>query len=107
MVVFRSATSAQAFEAMLSRMAVPVQQAGPAQGQPSAIAAAASQSQAVQPRQANQSIELPKVEPIRRELPKVGRNEIVTIRKGVEERQIKFKKAEAMILNQGWELVHK
>ncbi len=105
--IFRSATTAQAFEAMLSRMAVPVQQAGPAQGQPSAIAAAASQSQAAQPRQANQSIELPKVEPIRRELPKVGRNDIVTIRKGVEEKQIKFKKAEAMILNQGWELVHK
>ena len=105
--IFRSATSAQTFEAMLSRMAVPIQQAGPAQGQPSAIAAAASQNQATQPRQVDQSIELPKVEPIRRELPKVGRNDIVTIRKGVEEKQIKFKKAEALILNEGWELVQK
>ena len=50
-------------------------------------------------------VELPKVKPIRRELPKVGRNDIVTIRKGPEEKTLKFKKAEAMIQNDGWDLV--
>jgi hypothetical protein len=37
----------------------------------------------------------------------LGRNETVTIRKGGEEQQVKFKKAEPMIHNQGWELVQK
>lgn len=105
--IFRSATTAKAFEAMLSRMAVPVQQAGPAQGQPSALAAAAAQSQPTPTAQPQKPVELPKVEPIRRELPKIGRNETVTIRKGGEEQQVKFKKAEPMIHNQGWELVQK
>ena len=106
--IFRSATSAEAFESMLSRMAIPVQQAGPAQGQPSAMAAAAAQAapQQAQPA-ATKEVELPKVEPIRRELPKVGRNDIVVIRRGGEEKQVKFKKAEPMILNEGWELVQK
>jgi hypothetical protein len=50
-------------------------------------------------------VQLPKIEPVRRELPKIGRNEMVTIRKGPEERELKFKKAEALIHNEGWELV--
>jgi preprotein translocase subunit SecA len=52
-------------------------------------------------------VELPKVQPIRRELPKLGRNDTVTIRKGDETKQLKFKKAEALILNDGWDLVQK
>jgi preprotein translocase subunit SecA len=50
---------------------------------------------------------LPKVAPIRREMPKLGRNDTVTIRKGAETKELKFKKAEMMILNDGWELVQK
>ena len=103
--IFRSATSAEAFEKMLARMAAPVQQAGPAQGQPSALAAAAGQPAAVPLAGSNQEVSLPKVEPVRRELPKIGRNETVTIRKDGEEKQIKFKKAEPLIQNEGWELV--
>ena len=106
--VFRSATSQEAFSNMLARMSKVAQVAGPGTGMgqgASALTAAAGQPQAgVAP---GKSVELPKVEPIRRELPKVGRNDIVTIRKGPEEKTLKFKKAEAMIQNDGWDLVQK
>jgi preprotein translocase subunit SecA len=42
--------------------------------------------------------------PIHRELPKIGRNEMVTIRRGGETMTLKFKKAEPM-LKEGWILV--
>ena len=102
--IFRSATSAEGFKNMLSRMSV--QETGPGQGQPDALAAAIHES--AEPgfqRLPKKEIELPKMDPIRREGPKIGRNDIVRIRRGSEERQIKFKKAESMILNEGWELV--
>ena len=106
--VFRSATSQEAFSNMLARMSKVAQVAGPGTGMgqgASALTAAAGQPQAgVSP---GKSVELPKVEPIRRELPKVGRNDFVTIRKGPEEKTLKFKKAEAMIQNDGWDLVQK
>ena len=109
--IFRSATSAEAFKTMLSRMAVPVRQDGPSQGQPNAFAdvVQAVPQQAVSTAQVlpKKEVELPKMEPIRREGPKIGRNDIVTIRRGTEEKQVKFKKAESMILNEGWELVQK
>jgi len=44
--------------------------------------------------------------PIHREIPKIGRNDLVTIRKGSETQTIKFKKAEPL-LSQGWVLVNK
>ena len=93
---------------MLARMSKVAQVAGPGTGMgqgASALTAAAGQPQAgAAP---GKPVELPKVEPIRRELPKVGRNDIVTIRKGPEEKTLKFKKAEAMIQNDGWDLVQK
>ncbi|MGJ8649107.1 MAG: preprotein translocase subunit SecA [Opitutaceae bacterium] len=103
--VFRSATSAEAFNNMLARLSQTAQVAGPGTGQqqPGALAGAAAVAQP----QAAKEVELPKVEPIRRELPKIGRNETVTVRKGVETKEVKFKKAETMILNDGWELVQK
>lgn len=108
--IFRSATSQEAFQNMLGRLQQQVQVAGPGTGsaQPGAMAAAAAQS-APQQAQAQQQrqVELPKMEPVRRELPKIGRNETVTLRKGGEEKQVKFKKAESMILNDGWDLVQK
>jgi len=52
-------------------------------------------------------VELPKLEPVRRELPKIGRNDVVKIRKGPEEKEMKFKKAEPLIQNEGWELLTK
>jgi preprotein translocase subunit SecA len=43
--------------------------------------------------------------PIHREIPKIGRNDLVTIRKGSETQTVKFKKAEPL-LSQGWVLVN-
>ncbi|HAV14061.1 MAG TPA: preprotein translocase subunit SecA, partial [Opitutae bacterium] len=105
--VFRSATSAEAFNNMLEKLSQQVQVAGPGTGQaqPGALAGAAAAQP--QPSAPKKQVELPKLEPIRRELPKIGRNETVTVRKGAETKQVKFKKAETMILNDGWDLVQK
>ncbi len=113
--VFRSATNQEAFSNMLARMSKVAQVAGPGTGSgqgASALTAAAGQPQATAAQASYGSargkpVELPKIEPIRRELPKVGRNDTVTIRKGPEEKTLKFKKAEAMIQNDGWDLVQK
>ena len=107
--VFRTATNQDAFQDMLSRMSQTAQVAGPGTGQPQvgALAGAAAQAQAAQAPAPRKQVELPKVAPIRRELPKLGRNDTVTIRKGAETKELKFKKAEVMILNDGWELVQK
>ena len=110
--VFRSATNQEAFQNMLARMSQAAQIAGPGTGQPQggALAGAAAQEQAASQAVANaprKQVELPKVAPIRRELPKLGRNAVVTIRKGSETKELKFKKAETLIHNDGWELVQK
>lgn len=105
--VFRSATSAEAFNNMLARMSKVAQVAGP--GTPASqnvgALAGAAQAQAQSSASPQKEVELPKVEPVRRELPKIGRNDTVTIRKGPEEKTLKFKKAESMIQDEGWELV--
>jgi preprotein translocase subunit SecA len=108
--VFRSATSAEAFNNMLARLSQVAHVAGPGTGQnraAGALAGAAAAAGQVQGSAGGKQVELPKVEPIRRELPKVGRNDSVTIRKGPEEKTLKFKKAEPMIRNEGWELIQK
>lgn len=104
--VFRSATNENAFHNMLSRLAEKVHTDGP-QTAPVENALAAARSQAQPTTQPEAEVELPKVEPIRRELPKIGRNDLVTIRKGMETKELKFKKAEALILNEGWQIVSK
>ncbi|MBC2593139.1 preprotein translocase subunit SecA [Ruficoccus amylovorans] len=50
-------------------------------------------------------IKLPTVQPVKRELPKIGRNEVVSIRKGGQTQTLKWKKAEEMVRDEGWELV--
>lgn len=104
--VFRSATNENAFHNMLSRLAEKVHTDGP-QTAPVENALAAARSQAQPTNEPEAEVELPKVEPIRRELPKIGRNDLVTIRKGMETKELKFKKAEALILNEGWQIVSK
>lgn len=127
---FRTAASPEAMRKMLERMRANIITVGPsedASGQAEARRADGSElpvnadgSQAgggakktahptakkAAPKKAAQKVELPKVQPVRRELPKIGRNETVTIRKGTETREMKFKKAEPL-LAQGWELVTK
>jgi preprotein translocase subunit SecA len=108
--VFRTATNQDAFQNMLARMSQTAQVAGPGTGQAQsvgALAGAVAQAAPAKAPAARKPVELPKVEPVRRELPKLGRNDMVTIRKGGETQELKFKKAEAMILNDGWNLVQK
>jgi hypothetical protein len=45
-----------------------------------------------------------KSSPVRRELPKVGRNALVRIRKGDRTQELKWKKAEVLVREEGWEL---
>ncbi len=102
--VFRTATSVEAFKSMLSRLSADAQTEGPgSDGGQAAGALSATGVRSAQ--QSRKQVELPRVEPVRRELPKLGRNDIVTIRKGEEEMKVKFKKAEVMIYNEGWDLV--
>ena len=46
-----------------------------------------------------------KQEPFRRATPKIGRNAVVRIRKGPETQDLKWKKAEALVRDEGWEVV--
>jgi preprotein translocase subunit SecA len=42
--------------------------------------------------------------PFRRELPKIGRNALVRITKGPESQELKWKKAEPLVRDEGWEV---
>ncbi|MEI7651803.1 MAG: preprotein translocase subunit SecA [Verrucomicrobiota bacterium] len=46
-----------------------------------------------------------KQEPFRRLTPKIGRNAVVRIRKGPETQDLKWKKAEALVRDEGWEVI--
>ena len=103
--MFRTATNVQAFQQMLARLQRTARAQGPADGDESVLAQAARAAKGGgQPGHNRQAPPLPKVT-VRRELPKIGRNEMVTIRKDGEEREMKFKKAEALLRDGGWELV--
>ena len=104
--LFRTATNMQAFQQMLARLQKTATVQGPSDTDESTLAQAARAAQAGQPRPTARKAApaLPKVT-IRRELPKIGRNETVKIRKNGEEREMKFKKAEPLLEHEGWELV--
>ncbi|MEM0967430.1 MAG: preprotein translocase subunit SecA [Verrucomicrobiota bacterium] len=103
--MFRTATNMQAFQQMLSRLQKNAKVQGPSDSDESTLSQAArAAAQGGRPPQSRQAPALPKVT-IRREIPKIGRNEIVKIRKAGEEREMKFKKAEPLLQNEGWELV--
>ena len=56
---------------------------------------------AVAPEPEKKEIKLPKIE-THIELPKIGRNDMVTISKNGQTQTIKFKKAEHLIREEGW-----
>jgi len=43
-----------------------------------------------------------KPQPVRREVPKIGRNALVRIRKGESVQELKWKKAEPLVREEGW-----
>ena len=90
--LFRTATSMEALEALMRR----------AQGQAKAIGPAEAgtpETTATTPANA------PKPEPFRRLTPKIGRNAVVRIRKGPETLNLKWKKAEQMVRDEGWVVI--
>lgn len=107
--LFRSATNLDAFKHMLSRLQKQAQTVGPDDAAVAKTAGGIGAPVAAgQAGGGTKKRQLPKikVEQVRRELPKIGRNEIVTIRKGPETQQVKFKKAEQLIRQEGWQLEH-
>jgi preprotein translocase subunit SecA len=89
--LFRTATSMEALEALMRRAQGQAKATGPAEpGSP-----AATETGPANP---------PKPEPFRRLTPKIGRNAVVRIRKGPETQELKWKKAEALVRDEGWEV---
>ena len=100
--VFRSASSMEVLQAMISKMQEKLrsQNAGRAVEED---ATPQSRIAAHQPAQSDskKEIRLPEIN-TKIELPKIGRNDMVTIQKNGEVQTLKFKKAENMIREEGW-----
>ena len=90
--LFRTATSMEALESLMRRAQGQAKAVGPAEP---GTGAATESTPAVAAKQ----------EPFRRQTPKIGRNAVVRIRKGPETQDIKWKKAEALVRDEGWEVV--
>ena len=93
--LFRLASSMEALEALMRRAQGQAVASGPAE--PGTLDAV--KSPATVP-----NAEPPKHAPFRRELPKIGRNAIVRITKGPESQELKWKKAEPLVRDEGWEV---
>ncbi len=102
--IFRSASSIEVLQAMLERVQQKVRNTANAAEERTALETAKIRERTVAETESKKQIELPKIEK-KIELPKIGRNDTVTIARGSEEMTLKFKKAESMILNEGWRLV--
>ena len=90
--LFRTATSMEALESLMRRAQGQAKATGPAEP-------GATDTTETTPANA------PKPEPFRRLTPKIGRNAVVRIRKGPETQDLKWKKAEALVRDEGWEVV--
>lgn len=91
--LFRTAASMEALEGLMRRAQGKVVATGPADEPVQAVTTAAAETPAA-----------PKPEPFRRLTPKIGRNAVVRIRKGPETQELKWKKAEALVRDEGWEV---
>lgn len=117
--IFRSVTNMKAFEQMMGRLRSRVQTTGPAepdgdQGQSApARLAAPPRGPGGAPvpggaRPPAKDVKLPKIEKRPVSIPnEPKRNETVRIRRGTEELELKWKKAEKMVKEEGWQLVSK
>jgi preprotein translocase subunit SecA len=92
--LFRTASSMEALESLLRAAQEKAVATGPAEpGTPEDTAGISAP--------ANR----PKLEPYRRSVPKIGRNAVVRIRKGDQIQDLKWKKAESFVRDEGWEVV--
>ncbi|MGF1484894.1 MAG: preprotein translocase subunit SecA [Opitutales bacterium] len=118
--LFRSASNVDALKNMIARLTSQAKTLGPANQPTGGIAAGAAPAagggtmtvgqmpaqpagRAAAAGQPKREVKLPKVT-VRREVPKLGRNEMVTIRKGDRTETMKFKKAQPLLENEGWQL---
>lgn len=94
--IFRSVTNARAFENMLARIRQRAREQGPADPDGDQRARAGESP-------ASADIKLPEVKrvPIRIEN-EPGRNDLVVIQKGTETQELKWKKAERLVKEEGW-----
>ena len=93
--LFRLASSMEALEALMRRAQGQAMAIGPAEpGAPVATTAAPAAPAPAPVKHA----------PFRRELPKIGRNAVVRITKGPETQELKWKKAEPLVRDEGWEV---
>ena len=91
--LFRTASSMEALESLLRSAQGRAIATGPAEpGTPEDTASQSSENQT-------------KSEPFRRSTPKIGRNDLVKIRKGNDVQEMKWKKAEVLVREEGWEVV--
>jgi preprotein translocase subunit SecA len=90
--LFRTASSMEALESLMRRAQGQAKATGPAEP-------GATETTETTPANAT------KPEPFRRLTPKIGRNAVVRIRKGPETQDLKWKKAEALVRDEGWEVV--
>jgi hypothetical protein len=87
----------EALESLMRRAQGQVIASGPAEPTQPIAASSPSATPAAAP--------AAKPEKTRAGVPKIGRNAVVRIRKGSESLEIKWKKAEAMVRDEGWEYV--
>ena len=100
--IFRSVTNIRAFENMLSRMRQKAREQGPSEPD-------GDQGAPAEPRRKGPGgVRLPKVlkTPVRI-ANEPGRNEMVKIQRGPEKQELKWKKAERLVKEEGWQLVSK
>jgi preprotein translocase subunit SecA len=93
--LFRLASSMEALEALMRRAQGQAMAIGPAE--PGAPVATTTAPAAPAPAPVKHA-------PFRRELPKIGRNALVRITKGPESQELKWKKAEPLVRDEGWEV---
>jgi preprotein translocase subunit SecA len=94
--LFRTASSMEALEAILRTAQGQVIATGPAEpGTPEDQSEPEASAETMQPKQ----------EPFRRNEAKIGRNAVVRIRKGAETLDLKWKKAETMVRDEGWVVI--
>jgi preprotein translocase subunit SecA len=94
--LFRTASSMEALEAILRTAQGQAIATGPAEpGTPEDVTSTPAAPETMQQKQ----------EPFRRNEAKIGRNAVVRIRKGAETLDLKWKKAEAMVRDEGWVVI--
>jgi preprotein translocase subunit SecA len=98
--IFRSVTNARAFESMLARIRQRAREQGPAEPDGDQRVAPATGAPA---QGAAADVELPKIKrlPVRIEN-EPGRNDVVVIQRGTETQELKWKKAERLVKEEGW-----